>query len=66
MGRDRGNAGEEEGSVYQPSLQSGVSGSQANEVDESYVATSTNVTSVEDSNNYGFGGLGRGRGHGRG
>jgi hypothetical protein len=45
MVRGRDNDGEEEGSVYQPSLQSGVGGSQSNEMDISYV--DTNATSVE-------------------
>jgi hypothetical protein len=64
MGRAGGNAGEEEGSVYQPRLQSGLSGPQANETDASSVATNA-TTSVEDSENPGLGGRGRGCRRGR-
>jgi hypothetical protein len=64
MGRGKENNREEDGSVYQPNLPSGVGGVQANEVDASSVAT--NATSVEDTRNPGLSGCGRGRGRGCG
>jgi hypothetical protein len=54
------NAGEEEESVYQPSMQIGVGGSQDNDMDASSVAT--NATSVEYIENPGLSGCGHGRG----
>jgi hypothetical protein len=44
------NIGEEEGSVYQPSLQNGLGASQANEMDASSVANNA-TTIVEESDN---------------
>jgi hypothetical protein len=65
MARDREYIREEERLVYQPSLQSGLGGYQANETDTLSVATNA-TTSVEDSDNTGCGGRGRGRGRGCG
>jgi hypothetical protein len=55
---------EEEESVYQLSLQSGLGGSQANNTDTSYIATNI-TTRVEYSDSPGCGGCDSGRGIGR-
>jgi hypothetical protein len=59
MARAGDNTGEKEGSVYQPSLQNGLGGSQANEMDASSVANNA-TTIVEESDNPALGRHGRG------
>jgi hypothetical protein len=65
MDRAGGNAVEEEGSLYQPSLQSGLGDSQSNDTDASSIDTN-GTPNVEDGDNPGHDGRGHGRGRGRG